>query len=215
MTIPVSCIIQCHKRWCSADTTHVSEIALPMSTKTPLACGHPYLATSTASSTSSLHTVRSDSSTLCLGAGKELLNDAFLLNEAGFTPDQCVVNVTGGQSNNQYTAPNPAMLAAQEAASPALLLAREVSKSKSQLQSWPVCASKVGRSCMHLSTDLTVLGHCLLSSSCPWTDFLHAQLTLKALRTALQQQCTRVRAMLMPPSPSCISSKLRSALAAQ
>ena len=64
---------------------------------------------------------------LQLDAGKELLNDAFLLHEAGFTPDQCVVNVTGGQSNNQYTAPNPAVLAAQEAASPALLLAREVS----------------------------------------------------------------------------------------
>ena len=58
--------------------------------------------------------------------GKELLNDAFLLQEAGFTQDQCVVNVTGVQIDNTYSAPNPALLAAQEAASPALLLAREV-----------------------------------------------------------------------------------------
>ena len=37
-----------------------------------------------------------------------------------------MVNVTGVQIDNTYSAPNSALLAAQEAASPALLLAREV-----------------------------------------------------------------------------------------
>ncbi len=58
--------------------------------------------------------------------GKELLNDALLLQEAGFTPDQCVVNVMGVSVRNTYSSPDPELLAAQEAALPALLLAREV-----------------------------------------------------------------------------------------
>lgn len=59
-------------------------------------------------------------------AGKELLNDALLLQEAGFTADQCVVNVMGVVVHNTYSSPDPKLLAAQEAASPALLLAGEV-----------------------------------------------------------------------------------------
>ena len=59
-------------------------------------------------------------------AGKELLNDALLLHEAGFTPEQCVVNVMGVAVSNSYSSPNPEALASQEAASPALLLAKEV-----------------------------------------------------------------------------------------
>lgn len=61
-----------------------------------------------------------------LHAGKELLNDALLLHEAGFTPEQCVVNVMGVAVSNSYSSPNPEALASQEAASPALLLAKEV-----------------------------------------------------------------------------------------
>ncbi|KAL3156421.1 hypothetical protein ABBQ38_000732 [Trebouxia sp. C0009 RCD-2024] len=57
--------------------------------------------------------------------GKELLNDALLLHEAGFTPDQCVVNVIGVAVSNSYSSPDPEALASQEAASPALLLAKE------------------------------------------------------------------------------------------
>lgn len=59
-------------------------------------------------------------------AGKELLNDALLLHEAGFTPEQCVVNVMGVAFSNTYSSPDPEVLASQEAASPALLLAQEV-----------------------------------------------------------------------------------------
>ena len=58
--------------------------------------------------------------------GKELLNDALLLHEAGFTPEQCVVNVIGVAVSNSYSSPDPEALASQEAASPALLLAKEV-----------------------------------------------------------------------------------------
>lgn len=58
--------------------------------------------------------------------GKELLNDALLLHEAGFTPEQCVVNVIGVAVSNSYSSPNIEALASQEAASPALLLAKEV-----------------------------------------------------------------------------------------
>jgi len=60
-------------------------------------------------------------------AGKELTNDALLLCEAGFTSEQCIVNVMAVTLHNSYSSPDPKLLAAQEAASPALLLAREVS----------------------------------------------------------------------------------------
>jgi len=50
-----------------------------------------------------------------------------LLCEAGFTSEQCIVNVMAVTLHNSYSSPDPKLLAAQEAASPALLLAREVS----------------------------------------------------------------------------------------
>ena len=58
--------------------------------------------------------------------GKELLNDAALLHEAGLSQDQCVVNVMPVPVSNTYSSPDPATLQELEAASPALLLSSEV-----------------------------------------------------------------------------------------